>query len=66
MGSVRLNPLDAAWLLTESRATPNHVGGLLQFRLPEDAPRDYMRQLMADFRSQRNFVAPWNRRLQGM
>jgi diacylglycerol O-acyltransferase len=63
MSSVRLNPLDAAWLFTESRATPNHVGGLLQFRLPEAAPRDFMRQLMKEFRSHREFRAPWNRRL---
>ena len=61
--STRLNPLDAAWLFTESRATPNHVGGLLQFRLPEGAPRDFLRQMMADFRSHRGFVPPWNRRL---
>jgi diacylglycerol O-acyltransferase / wax synthase len=63
MSTVRLNPLDSAWLFTESRATPNHVGGLLQFRLPEEAPRDFMRQLMADFRGHRSFTAPWNRRL---
>ena len=61
--AVRLSPLDAAWLFTESRATPNHVGGLLQFRLPPDAPRDFMRQLMADFRGHRSFSAPWNRKL---
>jgi len=63
MTTVRLNPLDAAWLFTESRATPNHVGGLLQFRLPEGAPRDFLRQLMAEFRSHRDFKPPWNRRL---
>ena len=60
---VRLNPLDAAWLFTESRATPNHVGGLLQFRLPEGAPRDYLRGMMQDFRRHRSFAPPWNRRL---
>ena len=38
MSTTRLNPLDTAWIFTESRATPNHVGGLLQFRLPDDAP----------------------------
>ena len=64
MTATRLSPLDAAWLFTESRATPNHVGGLLQFRLPPDAPRDFMRRLMADFRAHRSFTAPWNRRLQ--
>ena len=63
MTTVRLNPLDAAWLFTESRATPNHVGGLFQFRLPEGAPRDFLRQLMAEFRSHRDFKPPWNRRL---
>ena len=26
MSRNRLNPLDAAWLMTETRATPNHVG----------------------------------------
>ncbi len=59
----RLNPLDAAWVLTESRATPNHVGGLLVFALPPDAPRHYLRGLMEFLRNQRQFVAPWNRRL---
>ena len=63
MSATRLNPLDTAWLFTESRATPNHVGGLLQFRLPDDAPKDYLRQLIAEFRSHRSFTAPWNRRL---
>jgi len=63
MTSVRLNALDAAWLFTEARATPNHVGGLLQFRLPEGAPRDFLRRLMTEFRGHREFTAPWNRRL---
>jgi hypothetical protein len=66
MAIVRLNPLDAAWVLTETRATPNHVGGLLQFRLPPGAPKDFLRQMLADFRGQRDFGPPWNRRLQFM
>ena len=63
MTTIRLNPLDAAWLLTESRATPNHVGGLLQFKLPPGAPQNFMRELMAEFRGHRTFAPPWNRRL---
>ena len=63
MNEVRLNPLDTAWILTESRAAPNHVGGLLQFRLPEDAPPDFLRRLMHEFRTHRRFTPPWNRRL---
>lgn len=63
MSTVRLSPLDTAWLFTESRATPNHVGGLLQLRLPEGAPQDFLRRLMDEFRGHREFSAPWNRRL---
>ncbi len=63
MNTVRLNTLDASWVITESRAAPNHVGGLLQFRLPEDAPQDFLRQMMTEFRSHRRFTPPWNRRL---
>jgi diacylglycerol O-acyltransferase len=63
MKSTRLNPLDTSWIVTESRATPNHVGGLLQFRLPADAPQNFLRQMMAEFRGHRQFTAPWNRRL---
>ena len=61
--STRLNPLDAAWIVTETRATPNHVGGLLQFKLPDDAPTDFMHKLMAEFRAHKQFAAPWNRKL---
>lgn len=63
MTSTRLNPLDTAWLFTESRATPNHVGGLLQFRLPDGAPRDFLQAMVAEFRSHQDFAAPWNQRL---
>ena len=60
---IRLNPLDASWLYTESRETPMHVGALMPFRLPDGAPPDLLRRWMADFRKQRKFAAPWNRRL---
>jgi diacylglycerol O-acyltransferase / wax synthase len=63
MSGSRLSPLDAAWLFTETRATPNHVGGLLQFKLPADAGQDFMRELMLEFRSHRTFASPWNRKL---
>jgi diacylglycerol O-acyltransferase len=63
MPTTRLNPLDASWLYTESRETPMHVGALMPFRLPADAPADFLRRLMADFRKHRQFAPPWNRRL---
>jgi diacylglycerol O-acyltransferase / wax synthase len=61
--TIRLNPLDASWIYTDSRETPMHVGGLLPFRLPPNAPPDYLRQMMAEFRKHRTFAPPWNRRL---
>jgi diacylglycerol O-acyltransferase len=60
---TRLNPLDASWLYTESRETPMHVGALMPFRLPDGAPKDFMRDLMADLRRHRQFAPPWNRKL---
>ena len=63
MSAIRLNPLDASWLYTESRATPMHVGALLPFRLPAGAPKDFGRRLMADLRKHQKFAPPWNRRL---
>jgi len=63
MPAIRLNPLDASWLYTESRATPMHVGALLPFALPAGAPKDYGRRLMTELRKHQTFAPPWNRRL---
>ena len=63
MTSTRLNPLDASWLYTESRATPRHVGALLPFALPAGAPKDFGRRLMAELKKHQKFAPPWNRRL---
>jgi diacylglycerol O-acyltransferase / wax synthase len=63
MTTTRLNPLDASWLYTESRETPMHVGALMPFKLPKNASPDFLRQLMAEFRTHRQFEAPWNRKL---
>ena len=63
MPAIRLNPLDASWLYTESRATPMHVGALLPFRLPAGAPKDFGRRLMAELKKHQKFAPPWNRRL---
>ena len=58
-----LNPLDISWLMVESRETPMHVGGLIQFSLADDAPADFLRQLLADFRACPEIASPWNHRL---
>lgn len=38
-------PLDAMFLASETREHPMHVGGLHVFRLPADAPADYLQTL---------------------
>ncbi|MFZ4760463.1 MAG: wax ester/triacylglycerol synthase domain-containing protein, partial [Burkholderiaceae bacterium] len=63
METHRLNPLDASWLLVESRETPMHIAGLMPFTPPADAPPDFLHQLMHELRSAREVVAPWNFRL---
>ena len=64
METRRLNPLDASWLLVESRDTPMHIAGLMPFVLPDDAPPDYFQRLMGELRGSEEFVPPWNFRLQ--
>ncbi|MDR3419324.1 MAG: wax ester/triacylglycerol synthase family O-acyltransferase [Nevskia sp.] len=59
----RLSPIDAAFLRMESKRTPMHVAGLLTFRLPDNAPDDYLRQLFAFMRSQPVTMAPFCQRL---
>jgi len=60
-----LNPIDISWTQIESRDTPMHVAGLMPFALPEDAPPDYLRDLMTDLRSAKEFMPPWNYCLRG-
>jgi WS/DGAT/MGAT family acyltransferase len=60
MAIVQMSPTDAAWLLLESRETPMHVGGLLEFTRPRDAPADYLKQVLARMRASRTLPEPWN------
>jgi len=60
MADRRLNPLDASWLLVESRDTPMHIAGLLPFSLPDRAPPDHLRQLVRRLRAETTFAPPWN------
>jgi diacylglycerol O-acyltransferase len=60
-----LNPLDISWTQVESRDTPMHVAGLMPFILPEGASPDFLRDLVADLRAAREFMAPWNYCLRG-
>jgi diacylglycerol O-acyltransferase len=62
MSIVQISPTDAAWLLLESRETPMHVGGLLEFTRPHDAPEDYLKRELARMRATRTLPQPWNLR----
>jgi diacylglycerol O-acyltransferase / wax synthase len=43
-----VGPLDAMFLLGDSRRQPTHVGGLMLFDLPEDAGPDHVRRVYRD------------------
>jgi diacylglycerol O-acyltransferase len=62
-----LSPIDMLFLTLEKRQQPMHVGGLFLFRLPENAPTDYVHQLVQDMRNSRAIpVAPFNQVLDGL
>jgi diacylglycerol O-acyltransferase / wax synthase len=56
-------PLDATWLVLESRDTPMHVGGLFEFTPPDDAPADYLKQQLERMRGAHTIPQPWNLKL---
>ena len=58
-----LNAVDSAFLRMESPRTPMHVGGLMVFKLPEDAPSDYLSQLFERIRTSPVTTHPYNCRL---
>ena len=53
---------DLPFLLTESRATPMHVGGLQVFELPEDAPPDWLRDQYEQMLAHRDVGTLFRRR----
>ena len=53
-----LAPPDAAFLLTESRSTPMHVGGLQVFELPADAGHDWLQDQFRSMLATDGAVAP--------
>jgi diacylglycerol O-acyltransferase / wax synthase len=60
----RLSPLDASFLLAESRETPMHVGGLYLLTLPEGADEgEYLRDLLSILRSTTDYRRPFGHRL---
>ncbi len=63
MAALKLNPLDASWLMVESTDTPMHVGSLTIFSLPENAKPDFVANLVAHLRASKTFAPPFNLKL---
>jgi WS/DGAT/MGAT family acyltransferase len=59
----RMSPLEAAWLMVESEDTPMHVGSLMTFSLPPDAPPHFLQDLVSRMKSVRDMAPPWDYRL---
>ncbi|NHN36251.1 wax ester/triacylglycerol synthase family O-acyltransferase [Pseudomaricurvus alcaniphilus] len=59
----RLSVLDSIFLFAESRDSMMHVGGLYEFALPADAPKDFFRTLMDEVRQCVDIQPPWNQKL---
>jgi diacylglycerol O-acyltransferase / wax synthase len=58
----RLGPQDMLFLYGESSTTMMHVGGLMPFTPPPDAPKGFLRQLVDDSKAN-EVVEPWNLKL---
>ena len=63
MTGKRLTPMDAMFLYGETPETMMHVGGLLPFTMPPDAPPDFLRRLMDEIRTTAPVHAPFNTKL---
>ena len=60
----RLTPLDAGFLIAESRETPMHVGGLYLMTLPEGADeQEYLKEGLALLKSARTYRRPFGHKL---
>lgn len=60
---TRLSVLDTAFLRMESTRTPMHVGGLMTFKRPPDAPSDFLHRLTEALRAQPFMPSPFDQRL---
>ncbi|HZP10886.1 MAG TPA: wax ester/triacylglycerol synthase family O-acyltransferase [Nevskiaceae bacterium] len=58
-----LSPIDAAFLRMETKRTPMHVGALMTFRLPDGAPKDFVRSLLLQMREKPFLPEPFGFRL---
>lgn len=62
---IRLRPMDAAFLLAETRTTPVHVAGLQVFKMPEGASPHFVSELYSSMRGFPVTAEPFNYQLVG-
>ena len=62
MATKRLSPSDQLFLVSETREMMMHVGSMLPFTLPPDAPSDFLRALRTEAR-QTKLQPPFNLKL---
>ena len=60
----RLKLLDSGWLMMETPETPMHVGGLMLFQVPENAPDDYLQSFFQYLLQVDDVSAPFSQKLQ--
>lgn len=60
---IPMSQLDAAFLRMETPQAPMHVAGILEFRLPQGASRNFLLELYAHARSEAKAAPPFNYRL---
>jgi diacylglycerol O-acyltransferase len=65
MATKRLKVNDAAWLLAERKHIPQQVAILALCTPPPDAPRTFLRDLVARWREHTTFAPPFNYKLLG-
>lgn len=56
-------PGDSFFLITESHNTPNQVGVLVRLKLPKDAPKSYVADIVKKFREYPVQQSPFNKKL---
>ncbi|MBF0237839.1 MAG: wax ester/triacylglycerol synthase family O-acyltransferase [SAR324 cluster bacterium] len=63
MKSKKMSQLDAMFLYGETRETMMHVAGLLHFSFPENAPSNFLRDLVKELKDSAEIHPPWNMKL---
>lgn len=59
----RLALLDSGWLTMETPETPMHVGGLMLYKVPDNAPESFMQDTLNWMMNVKEVARPFNRRL---